>query len=76
MPSELRPDWVDVPRPDRLDPRHPRYAQVLEAHRRSVRLGLSTYRDPITGAIAMTATYLADRGYCCSTGCRHCPYGG
>jgi len=22
-----------------------------------------------------TAAYLRERGYCCTSGCRHCPYG-
>jgi Family of unknown function (DUF5522) len=22
----------------------------------------------------LTARYLADRGWCCGNGCRHCPY--
>lgn len=32
------------------------------------------YRDPTTGNWVMTAGYLAERGYCCGNGCRHCPY--
>ncbi len=27
------------------------------------------------GFIVMTAVYLRKRGYCCESGCRHCPYG-
>jgi hypothetical protein len=27
------------------------------------------------GRKVMTSTYLKKRGYCCETGCRHCPYG-
>jgi hypothetical protein len=41
-----------------------------------VALGLSTYLDPGTGLTVLTAAYLADRGYCCSQGCRHCPWEG
>jgi hypothetical protein len=26
------------------------------------------------GYIVFTAKYLLDRGYCCGSGCRHCPY--
>lgn len=36
--------------------------------------GQELYPDPITGLWAMTAQGLWDRGYCCDTGCRHCPY--
>jgi hypothetical protein len=24
--------------------------------------------------MVFTATYLLKRGYCCNSGCRHCPY--
>lgn len=27
------------------------------------------------GFIVFTEKYLLKRGYCCQTGCRHCPYG-
>jgi hypothetical protein len=26
-------------------------------------------------AMVFTAHYLLSRGYCCESGCRHCPYG-
>ena len=26
------------------------------------------------GAFVFTAAYLKRRGYCCGSGCRHCPY--
>jgi hypothetical protein len=26
------------------------------------------------GLMVLTRTYLAERGYCCSNDCRHCPY--
>lgn len=26
------------------------------------------------GLYVFTAAYLARRGYCCASGCRHCPY--
>ena len=32
------------------------------------------YRDPDTGLWVMTSRALAERGYCCGRGCRHCPY--
>ncbi|TAF34080.1 MAG: hypothetical protein EAZ67_04785 [Cytophagales bacterium] len=25
--------------------------------------------------MVFTATYLSERGYCCKSACRHCPYG-
>ncbi len=27
------------------------------------------------GLMVFTAEYLRKRGYCCRSGCRHCPYG-
>ena len=27
------------------------------------------------GLMVFTAAYLTRRGYCCRSGCRHCPYG-
>jgi hypothetical protein len=27
------------------------------------------------GLMVFTAQYLLRRGYCCNSGCRHCPYG-
>jgi len=27
------------------------------------------------GFMVFTAVYLLKRGYCCQSGCRHCPYG-
>jgi iron complex transport system substrate-binding protein len=37
---------------------------------------LTERRDYYTegGAIVFTASYLERRGYCCGSGCRHCPY--
>ena len=26
------------------------------------------------GLLVFTATFLSKRGYCCESGCRHCPY--
>ena len=28
-----------------------------------------------SGLFVFTAEYLRERGYCCTSGCRHCPYG-
>ena len=32
------------------------------------------YSDPETGFFVLTEYYLAQRGHCCGSGCRHCPY--
>ena len=36
--------------------------------------GADTYVDPRSGYTVLTAAYLARRGHCCDSGCRHCPY--
>ena len=36
-------------------------------------LGIDYYLDE--GRWVFTAHFLAKRGYCCESGCRHCPYG-
>ena len=33
------------------------------------------YADPETGYIVQTEKAHLQRGYCCTSGCRHCPYG-
>ena len=33
-----------------------------------------SYIDPDTGFQVFTAQYLKSRVWCCSTGCRHCPW--
>ena len=76
MDRVLRRDHLARPHPSRLSPGRPDEELILECHRRADGLGLSTYRDPRTGATVMTARYLRDRGYCCEAGCRHCPYVG
>ena len=32
------------------------------------------YIDEMTGFSVFTALYLRNRGYCCGSGCRHCPF--
>lgn len=64
----------DQPHPRRLDPTHPLYAAILAAQAAAMERGEPGYLDPGTGLFVMTAAALADRGYCCDQGCRHCPY--
>jgi hypothetical protein len=35
--------------------------------------GVDYYME--NGFLVFTAIYLQKRGYCCQSGCRHCPYG-
>jgi hypothetical protein len=71
----LRPDHLEVPLPRRYSPKHRAYAEGMARHAAAVREGAPIYQDPITGFTVFTARFLADRGYCCDSGCRHCPYG-
>ena len=69
-----RPDAIEHPHPLRLRADAPRRTQILEAHRAAVAAGRDTYTDPASGFQVLTAAFLLDRGTCCDTGCRHCPY--
>ncbi len=69
----LAPDRL-VPHPERLDPGRPDYVAVMDAHHRAVLAGRPGYPDPATGLLALTARTLWDRGACCDSGCRHCPW--
>jgi hypothetical protein len=46
----------------------------MTAHAAAVTAGADTYIDPVSGYDVFTAAYLARRGTCCDSGCRHCPY--
>lgn len=48
--------------------------EIQRRHDAAVDAGAQTYADPATGYQVFTAAYLLDRGYCCGSGCRHCPY--
>ena len=72
----MREGWHAAPHPGRLSPDHPLRADILARHERAMAAGLSSYLDPVTGYSVLTAEYLAERGYCCSQGCRHCPWEG
>lgn len=43
-------------------------------HRLACEQGEDTYEDPVSGYQVMSEFYLLRRGYCCGSGCRHCPY--
>lgn len=65
---------LDEPHPDRLAADHPARAQIIRLHRQAVDAGEAGYVDPQSGLFVFTARYLADRGSCCQSNCRHCPY--
>lgn len=58
----------------RLDPDRPDYELILATHLAALEASENGYKDPQSGAFVFTAAALADRGYCCKSGCRHCPY--
>ncbi|NBN90634.1 MAG: hypothetical protein EBU67_09320 [Actinobacteria bacterium] len=65
---------MDSPLSQRL-PRDPEVVRkILAAHRSAVEKGDPVYVDPLTRRSVMTSVFLASRGRCCSSGCRHCPY--
>jgi len=68
------PEDLLRPHPRRLPPATPNYDEIMALHEEAVRRGESRYRDPATGLWVMTAVQLWERGYCCYSGCRHCPW--
>lgn len=48
--------------------------EIEEAHASAVRAGQQSYADPATGYSVFTELASFARGYCCGSGCRHCPY--
>lgn len=63
------------PLTDRFAPDDPGFDAAILAHEAALRAGEPGYLDPTTGAFVFTAAYLAARGECCGSGCRHCPFG-
>ena len=71
--SNLRPSPL-LPLPSRLSPDEPDYAEIMAAHDAAVAIGAAGYDDPRTRLFVMTAAYHMTRGWCCRSGCRHCPF--
>jgi hypothetical protein len=44
-------------------------------HEAACARGEKTYADPETGYTVFTRLAHLERGKCCGSGCRHCPYG-
>jgi hypothetical protein len=76
VPADDRslPAPLGLPDPGRLDPARPDYRAILAAHDHALAAGEDGYLDPASGLWCFTAAYLWDRGTCCHSGCRHCPY--
>lgn len=45
-----------------------------ECHAKACQAGQKSYKDPTTGYNVFTELAHKDRGKCCGSGCRHCPY--
>jgi hypothetical protein len=73
-PAPLRAGWRDVPHARRLAEQHPLRSETLRRHHEAQRANVPVYADPVSGFSVFTAEFLASRGYCCESGCRHCPY--
>jgi hypothetical protein len=48
--------------------------QPQREHDAAVRRGDDRYTDPESGARVFTELFHRRRGFCCGSGCRHCPY--
>ncbi len=74
-PSEPLADRpLSCPHPDRLTPDHPLRQEIIAAHDAAMQKGEAGYTDPASGLFVLTAAFLAGRGTCCESGCRHCPF--
>jgi len=71
---EPLPEKLLRPHPRRLSPDTPGYDRILALHEAAIRRGDTRYPDPVSGLWVMTAAHLWERGYCCYSGCRHCPW--
>jgi hypothetical protein len=72
--QELAARPLTEPHPERLDLQHPLREEILDRHATALDAGAAGYTDPASGLFVLTAGFLADRGTCCDSGCRHCPY--
>eukprot|EP00744_Colponema_vietnamica_P016602 GILI01023291.1.p1 GENE.GILI01023291.1~~GILI01023291.1.p1 ORF type:complete len:422 (-),score=39.80 GILI01023291.1:82-1326(-) len=73
-PSMSSPNGpLTTDRPNYLEQALPQATRDL--HDRSVLEGASTYTDPDSGYTVFCRKAHLDRGKCCGSGCRHCPYG-
>jgi len=62
------------PHPSRCSPARADFAEIVAAHANAVSRGDLAYRDPSTGLFVLTYRAHLERGTCCSSGCRHCPF--
>ena len=48
--------------------------QIEKLHKATCDRQANGYIDPRNGFFVLSAYYLEERGHCCGSGCRHCPY--
>ncbi len=65
---------TEIPKPKRLSKEDPFYQAIITIHEKAFENKEMTYIDPKTGLTVFTAYYHLQRGFCCGSGCRHCPY--
>lgn len=72
--------WLErvlyFPSERRFDYHHPLAMMRLTLHRDALASGAEGYCDPVTGDFVLCSRTLMERGFCCSLGCRHCPFTG
>jgi len=70
------PNFPDAPWPAATPAKRVRDIEdYVEIHRQAVAQGKVTYDDPENGYTVFSEVYMLQRGWCCGSGCRHCPYG-
>jgi hypothetical protein len=72
--SRPLPADLHLPHPARLPYEGRTRDEILRLHEAALQRGEPAYVDPLSGRLVMTAQTLWDRGACCESGCRHCPY--
>eukprot|EP00959_Pyramimonas_sp_CCMP1952_P392203 8218366-Pyramimonas_sp.AAC.1 len=76
FPARWLPPQTSSPAPTSSEPpSDPALVEdIEEAHRCAVKGGQLAYIDPSTGYTVYTQLAALERGRCCGSGCRHCPY--
>ncbi|XP_077188875.1 uncharacterized protein C1orf53 homolog [Paroedura picta] len=49
--------------------------KIVQLHAEACAAGHKNYMDPVTGYLVLTKVAHLERGNCCGSSCRHCPYG-
>jgi len=80
MPADFPVEWLDpCPAEHKVaqgaNKRERDLGDIEELHRMTVEKGEKHYTDPATGYCVFTQLFMLERGWCCGSGCRHCPYG-